>query len=71
MKSPPVEWTLLGAYAVILDVVRAKGEADHDTLSECVRNVVARHPLGPHAFAAGLALGAVALHRHIVGPLTR
>lgn len=70
MQSPPVEWTLGIAYLATLDYIRARGEADDDTLSECVRNVVARHPSGRHLFAAGLALGGVVFYRHIVDPLS-
>lgn len=68
MQSPPLEWTLGIGYLAALDYVRSRGEADNDTLSECVRAVVRRHPLGDHIFAAGLAVGAVVLHRHICKP---
>ena len=69
MKSAPAEWVLFGAHLVALDVIRARGEADFDTASECLRAVVARHRLGPAAFTFGLAIGAAWFHRHILGPL--
>lgn len=69
MQSPPKEWLLFGIHAALLDYMRAKGDADSDTLSEVVRNAVARHPHGRVVFTAGLAVGAVVLHEHIVRPL--
>jgi len=69
MQSPPTEWLLFGAHFVALDWLRAKGDADHDTLSEVVRNAVAKHPRGRAMFTAALAVGAVVLHEHIVRPL--
>lgn len=69
MKSPAVEWTLGIGYLAFLDYVRARGEADGDTASEVVRELVARHPIGRPAFAAVVAAGAYAFHRHIVNPL--
>lgn len=69
MKSPAAEWTLGIAYLGTLDLLRARGEADDDTLSEVIRGLVARHPLGSHALAVALAAGSVAFHRHIVNPL--
>lgn len=69
MQSPPVEWTLAIGHLAVLDYLRSIGDADHDTLSEVVRNTVARHPHGKALFTLGLVAGAVALHRHILGPL--
>lgn len=66
MQSPPVEWTLGIGYLAALDAIRAHGEADNDTLSEVVRGIVRAHPRGPLLFTATLALGAAALHRHIL-----
>lgn len=66
MQSPRAEWTLGILYLVTLDVLRALGEADHDTLSEVIRNGCrVNTPRGRAAFTAGLAVGAVAFHRHI------
>lgn len=69
MKSPAAEWTLGIAYLTALDLLRARGEADEDTLSEVIRGYVVRHPLGRHALAAALAVGSIAFYRHIVDPL--
>lgn len=69
MQSPPKEWLLFGAHFAALDYLRAKGDPDHDTLSEVVRNAVAKHPRGRVVFTAVLAVGAVVLHEHIVRPL--
>ena len=69
MKSPAAEWTLGIGYLAVLDLIRAHGEADADTLSEVLRNLVARHPNGERLFAAGLLVGSIALYRHIVDPL--
>lgn len=69
MKSPAAEWTLGIAYLGTLDYLRARGEADDDTLSEVIRGLVKRHPLGHHALAAALAVGSLAFYRHIVEPL--
>lgn len=71
MQSPPVEWALGIGYLALLDVIRARGEADGDTASEVVREAVSRHPAGRLMFTASVALGALAFHRHIVGPLAR
>jgi hypothetical protein len=66
MQSPPIEWALAIGYLGVLDYLRSRGEADADTLSEVVRDAVYRHRHGKAAFTVGLAVGAVALHRHIV-----
>lgn len=66
MQSPRAEWTLGIVYLVVLDWLRARGEADDDTLSEVIRNgchVETR--TGRAAFTVTLAAGAVAFHRHI------
>lgn len=69
MQSPAAEWTLGIGYLLALDYIRARGDADDDTLSEVVRGIVAKHPLGSHALAAALVAGSYAFHRHIVVPL--
>jgi hypothetical protein len=69
VKSAPAEWVLFGAHLVVLDVIRARGEADFDTASECIRAAVARHRFGPAVFTTALAGGALWFHRHILGPL--
>lgn len=45
MQSPPLEWTLAIANLAALDYLRARGDADADTLSECVRPWAERHPV--------------------------
>lgn len=69
MKSPPAEWALGIGYLAAIDIIRAHGEADSDTLSECIRDVVARHPHGQRFLAVALLAGAVTFFRHIVNPL--
>lgn len=69
MKSPAAEWVLGIGYLGVLDAIRAHGEADQDTLSEVVRDLVARHPHGHRIFAALLLIGGVGLFKHIVDPL--
>lgn len=71
MQSPPAEWLIFGAHFAALDYLRSKGDADHDTLSEVVRNAVARHPMGRRCFRVALVVGAVVLHEHIDRPLRR
>lgn len=71
MKSPPAEWALGIGYLAALDLLRAHGEADQDTLSEVIRVAVDRHPLGRHALAFGLAAGSIAFFHHIVDPLIK
>jgi hypothetical protein len=66
MQSPRIEWTLGIGYLVAVDALRARGEADGDTLSEVVRELIYRHPLGRAAFTLGYAAGAYVLHRHFV-----
>lgn len=68
MQSPPVEWTIGIGYLALLDYLRSRGEADDDTLSECVRNAVRRHPRGDVAFTVALFVGAELLRRHILRP---
>lgn len=67
MHSPPVEWTLWIGTLAAVDWLRSRGEADNDTLSECVRNGVRRHPRGDLLFGVGVYVGAELLRRHIVG----
>lgn len=69
MQSPPMEWTLGIGYLAALDYLRSRGEADHDTLSEVVRNGVRRVPHGEAVFTVALLGGTVWFHRHIVKPL--
>jgi hypothetical protein len=66
MQSPSAEWVLGLSYLGVLDYMRARGEADGDTLSEVTRDLIYRHPLGRVAFTIIYAAGAVALHRHLV-----
>lgn len=70
MQSPRAEWVLGIGYLALLDYMRAQGEADGDTISEVIRDLVARHPFGSHALAAALVAGSYGFHRHIVRPLT-
>ena len=69
MQSAPTEWAMFGAHFLALDYLRARGDADFDTASECLRALVTRHPLGPAIFTTALAGGALWFHRHILGPL--
>lgn len=71
MKSPAAEWVLGIGYLAVLDAIRARGEADEDTLSEVVRANVSRHPNGQRIFAAVLLAGGITLYRHIVDPLNK
>lgn len=72
MRSPSAEWSLLAGYFIALDVLRARGEADADTLSECLRDGFRVHtPRGRTLFTATLAAGAVAFHRHICKEVPR
>lgn len=66
MHSPRIEWTLGVGYLAVLDYVRARGEADGDTASEVIRELMDRHPLGRVAFTATYTAGAIALWRHLV-----
>ena len=65
MQSPRVEWVLGIGYLAAVDLIRARGEADGDTLSECTRDLIERHPAGRAAFTLGYIVGAVALWRHL------
>ncbi len=71
MKSPRAEWVLGIGYLAAVDVIRAKGEADGDTLSEVLRDLIARTPCGRPLFVAALVAGGVAFHHHIDHPLRR
>ena len=71
MQSPGIEWVLLGAYATAVDAIRAHGDADHDTLSEVLRDLIDRTPYGRAWFVAALVAGGVAFHHHIDHPLRR
>ena len=68
MQSPPAEWALGIGYLAVLDYLRSRGEADNDTLSECVRDLTERHPRGRAAFTVAYSLGAVALWRRMCKP---
>lgn len=65
MQSPRAEYLLMGAGFAAFDYLRARGEADGDTLSEVTRDLVARHRHGPALFLLGLGWFAV----HILRPL--
>jgi hypothetical protein len=65
MQSPPLEWTIFAAHFAVLDYIRARGDADKDTASEVVRDLIDRHPAGRIVGTAVYATGAVALYRHI------
>lgn len=69
MKSPGAEWVLGIGYLAALDVIRAHGEADDDTLSEVLRGHVARHPHGKRLFAAAVLSLGIWFHQHITSPL--
>ena len=69
MKSPPVEWALGIGYLAAIDIIRAKGDPDDDTLSEIIRGHVARHPHGERLFAAALLATGIWFHHHITSPL--
>lgn len=69
MQSPPAEWAIAIGHLAVLDYMRSRGDADHDTLSEVTRGLVERHPRGELIFTAALAGGALWFHRHIVRPL--
>ncbi|HET6699528.1 MAG TPA: hypothetical protein VFG88_10605 [Nocardioidaceae bacterium] len=63
MQSPPLEWTMALGYLAALDFLRSRGEADFDTLSECVRPWAQRHPV---AFTAACAVVPVWFWGHIM-----
>ena len=69
MKSPGAEWVLGIGYLAAIDVIRARGEADDDTLSEVIRGHVARHPHGERMFAVAVLATGIWFHRHITAPL--
>ena len=69
MQSPRAEWLLGIGHLAVLDYLRARGEPDHDTLSEVTRELVAAHPHGRRLFAATLAAGALVFYKHIFDPL--
>lgn len=69
MQSAPTEWAMFGAHFLALDYLRARGDADFDTASECLRALVARHRFGPAIFTVGLIGGCAWFHQHILGPL--
>lgn len=68
MQSPKVEWTLFVAHFAVLDYIRARGEADHDTASEVIRGYVDSHPAGRAIFTTALTGAAVIFWRHILRP---
>lgn len=70
MKSPQAEWALItGSVAVqigVLDYLRARGEADGDTLSECLAAWFrVDRPSGRAAFAVSAYGAATVLILHI------
>lgn len=69
MHSPPIEWTLFVGNLAVVDYLRSRGEADHDTLSEVVRNGVEKVPHGEALFTVAVISGAVWFRRHILRPL--
>lgn len=69
MKSPGAEWVLGIGYLAAIDYIRARGEADDDTLSEVIRGHVAKHPHGERLFAAALLTSGIWFHHHITTPL--
>jgi hypothetical protein len=69
MQSPRAEYLLFGAGFAAFDYMRARGEADGDTLSEVTRDLVARHPHGPAIFTVLLFGACAGFRRHILGPL--
>lgn len=69
MQSPPIEWTLAGGYIAALNLLRNQGEADNDTISETIRNVVEKIPHGEAWFTLGLIAAGIGFRRHIIGPL--
>ncbi len=72
MQSPPIEWTILIAPLVVLDIVRDHGEPDEDTLSECLRvGFQTDTARGRHILAASIAAGGVLLFRHLTKPEMR
>lgn len=66
MQSPRAEWVLAIGHLAVLDYIRARGDADSDTLSEVTRELIDGHPLGRVAFTATYAAGALVLWRHLV-----
>ena len=68
MQSPPLEWTLAIGHLAALDYIRARGEADSDTLSEVIRGYVDSHPAGRAIFTTALTGAAVIFWRHILRP---
>lgn len=68
MQSPPIEWVLGIGYLGLLDYIRARGDADGDTLSEVTRDFVRRHPSGDVVFTLAVFAGAELLRRHILKP---
>lgn len=69
MQSPPIEWTLFVGNLAVVDYLRSRGEADHDTFSEVIRNGVEKVPYGEELFTVAVALGALWFRRHIIRPL--
>lgn len=69
MQSPPLELVIDVAHRAALNLLRARGEADADTISEVTRAVVERIPHGPELLAVGLAGLSAGFWWHIVKPL--
>lgn len=68
MQSPRAEWALALGCLGVVDYLRSRGEADGDTLSEVVRDLINSHPLGRPVFTGLYAAGAVVLWRHFTKP---
>lgn len=72
MQSPPIEWSLLAAHAVALDVIRDRGEPDGDTATEVLRTLFRVETTeGRARLAAAIAVGGVLLYRHLTKPQMR
>lgn len=67
MQSPSLELVLDVAHIASRNLLRARGEADQDTISEVCRGVVDRlGDAGPLVLTAALYGGVEAFRRHIL-----
>lgn len=72
MNSPPIEWALLAAHAIALDVIRDRGEPDGDTLTEVIRVAYhTEHRTGRVALGVTLAGCAALAYQHFTKPAMR
>lgn len=69
MQSPPLELVTDIGGALFKNLIRAQGEADHDTISEQLRGWVERTPYGEEMLAAACVAVPAAFFWHIVRPL--